>query len=829
LSTLVQEIRYAARQLRKSPGFAVLAVVTLALGIGANTAMFTVIESVLLHPLAYNHSDRLVYIGPADGDNFQSTSWVTYRDVREQARNLENVALFSEDVGVVQGKEGSVSVVTPGVTPNTFKLLGVQPLLGRTFTEEEGQPGGPQVVLLSEGLWRQAFNADREIAGKTIRVNGKPRTVIGVMPWSFLFPEMMGQDLHKGLWLPIQPTTEMQRDRGSHFFYIVAGLKPFVTAAQEKAELAAIAQHIHQVDPEKGKDIAFRIASYQETLTGFVGKVFWALVIALGLVLLIACGNVANLLIARCLGRQQEFAVRSALGAGQLRLVRQLFVEGALLSGLGCVFGLGIAWLAVILVHKLPPDTIPRDETIAIHWPVVVVLAGIATITTVLTSLLPALFVARTDPQPALQAASRGLGSRSVGSRVSRWLVAAEVALSTLLLIATGLLFHTLWNLEHTRLGFEVTRLSTFTVMPADASGFANMSVAKTNEPAPVSIATLFYQPTLERMRHVPGVQEAALISSPPLSGINMNTSFRLVGRPNDPAHTFDARISAVSGGYERLMGTPVVRGRMITNDDSANAPFAIVINETLARKYFTGKDPLGQQIDLGGEDTGAIKPYTIVGIIGDHVDDAVSRPPKPMLLVPYEQVPSTSLYYQLLIKTVVFFAVKTRGDIAVAPAMRDVFRQTAPDFALDNFQTMQQAVDGSNFSQRLGLYLTAAFAGMAILMVIAGLYGVLAQLVSYRRREIGVRLALGSTRERIMRLFLKQGLTLVVGGLALGAVCALWAGRLVKSFLYEVKPLDGWTYAAVVGLLLFVGTLAAFIPARRAAGVEPIEALRDE
>jgi putative ABC transport system permease protein len=649
------------------------------------------------------------------------------------------------------------------------------------------------------------------------------------MPASFVFPEITGQDLHKGVWLPIQATTEMQKERGSHFFYIVAGLKPGVAISQAKAELASIAQYIHQTDPEKGEDIAFRIASYQEMLTGSVRDVLLALVIALGLVLLIACGNVANLLIARCLGRQQEFAVRSALGAGQWRLVRQLFVEGGLLSALGCVFGLGIAWLAVSLIHKLPPDTIPRDETIAIHWPVLLALAGIATLTTVLTSVLPALFVARTDPQPALQAASRGLGSRSIGSRVSGWLVSGEVTLSTLLLIATGLLFHTLWNLEHTKLGFDVTRVSTFTSMPADASGFANMSVSKSNEPAPTSVATLFYRPVLERMRHLPGVQEAVLISSPPLSGIDMNTSFVLVGQPKDPAHTFDAKISAVSGGYERLMGTPVIRGRMITNDDSANAPYVVVINETLARKYFAGKDPLGQQIDLGGEGTGAIKPYTIVGIIGDQVDNGVSRPPKPLLLVPYEQVPSTSLFYQLLIKTVVFFGVKTRGNIAVAPAMRDVFRQTAPDFALDNFQTMQQAVDTSNFSQRLGLYLTGPFAGMAVLMVIAGLYGVLAQLVSYRRREIGVRLALGSTRQKILGMFFKQGLILVVAGLLVGVACALWASRLLKSFLYGVKPLDAWTYAGVGVLLIVVGSLAAVIPARRAAAVEPIEALRDE
>jgi putative ABC transport system permease protein len=829
MHSLIQEIRYATRQLRKSPGFAVLAVVTLALGIGANTAMFTVIESVLLHPLPYQHAERMVYIGPADTEGFASTSWVTYKDVREQAHKIENVALYSEDVGVVQGKEGSVSVVTPGVTPNVFKLLGAQPLIGRTFLEEEGVTGGPQVALLSEGLWRQAFNADSEIVGKTIRVNGQPRTVVGVMRAGFRFPETMGQDLYKGLWLPIQPTTEMQRDRGSHFFYIVAGLKPGVTIAQEQTELAAIAQHIHQVDPEKGKDIAFRISSYHELLTGSVRAVFLALVIALGLVLLIACGNVANLLIARCLGRQQEFAVRSALGAGQLRLVRQLFVEGGLISVLGCILGFGLAWFAVTAVHKLPQDTIPRGETIAIHWPVLIMLAAVATLTTVLSSFLPALFVARTDPQPALQSASRGLGSRSVGTRVSGWLVAIEVALSTVLLIATGLLFHTLWNLEHAKMGFDVSRVTSFTAMPADAAGFANMSVSQPSDKALVSVATQFYRPTLESMRQMPGVQDAALITCPPLSGINMNTSFKILGQPDDPAHKPEARITAVSGGYERLMGTPVARGRMITNEDGAASPYVVVINEALARKYFADKDPLGQQIDLGGKETGAVKPYTIVGVLGNQIDAAVSQQPRPLLMLPYEQVPATSLYYQILIKTIVFFEVKTRGDIAVAPLMRNVFRQTAPDFALDNFQTMQQIVDGSNFSQRLGLYLTSAFAGMAVLMVIAGLYGVLAQLVSYRRREIGVRLALGSTRERILRLFLKQGMILVVAGLVLGLVCALWAGRLVRSFLYQVQPLDGWTYSIVVGLLLVVGVLAAFIPARRAAAVEPIEALRDE
>jgi predicted permease len=638
----------------------------------------------------------------------------------------------------------------------------------------------------------------------------------------------MGADLSKGLWLPIQPTTEMQKDRGSHFFLIIAGLKPEVTMQQAQAELAAIARHIQEIDPEKGKNIAFRIASYHETLTGSVHLVFLVLVIALALVLLIACVNVTNLLISRCLGRQQEFAVRAALGAGQFRLVRQLFVEGALLSVLGSLLGFALAWIAVTAVHKLPGDTIPLVEDISVRWTVVLALAVIATVTTILSSLLPALFVARTDPQPALQAASRGVGTRSFGARVSGWLVAFEVAISAVLLIATGLLFHTLWNLEHAKLGFDVARVTSFTVMPADAAGFANMAVAHEGDKSPTSIATLFYQPTLQRLGHVPGVQEAALVSAPPLADINMNTSFNVVGRPDDPNNTPSARISSVSGGYDRVMGTPVIRGRMISDSDGPTAPFVMVINETLARKYFSGQDPLGQQIDLG-KGTGAVKPYTIVGILGDQVDSGVSQATRPLLLVPYEQVPSSSLYYQLLVKTVVFFVVKTRGNIAVAPAMRDVFKQTAPDFALDNFQTMQQAVDQNNFNQRLGLYLIGAFAGIAVLMVIAGLYGVLAQLVSYRRREIGVRLALGATRQRILRMFLRQGATLVMIGLVIGALFTLWISRLGKAFLYQVKTLDTLTYLAVFVLLFAVGVLAAFIPARRAAAVEPIEALRDE
>lgn len=827
MHSLLLDLRFALRQLLQSPGFAALAVLTLAFGIGANTAMFTVVESVLLRPLPYAHAERLVRIGPTNGSGMSNTSWLNYRDIRDQTRTMDALGCYAEDVGVVRGKEGSMSVVTPAVTPNIFNMLGAQPLAGRVFTEEEGQPGGPRTVILSEELWRSAFDADPNILNRTIQVNAVPRTVVGVMRRGFRFPESAGPDLQKGLWLPLQRTPEMESERGDSFFAIVGLLKPGATLPQTRDELAAVAQRIHEQNPKSQSDLSFRVFAYQEMLTGNVAPVFVALTVAVGLVLLIACANVANLLIARCLVRQQEFAVRAALGAGQWRLVRQMIVEGGLLSAAGCALGFALAAFAIALVHKLPPDTIPRGEDIRLRWTVVLVLAAIATVTTTLSAFLPALLVSRSDPQRVLQGASRGVGARSVRRRLSGAVVAAEVALSALLLVGTGLLFHTLWNLQHVHLGFDVARVTTFVSMPSDAAGFANMAVSADAAHPATSVATLVYQPVLERIRVIPGIEEAALDTAPPFSGVDLHSSFDIVGQPEYKGR--GARVSAVSGGYAKVMRTPVIRGRMISDDDTENSPFVVVINEVLARKYFEGRDPVGMQVDLGGERTGMVKPYTIVGILGDQVDTSTAQPPQPFLMIPYRQVPATSVFYQVLVKTIVNFVVKTRGDIAVAPAMRAVFHELAPGYALDNFQTMQEAVDQSNFNSRMGLYLTGAFAAMAVLMVVAGLYGVLTQLVSYRRREFGIRLALGATPSGILAMVLRQGLLFVGIGLAIGIVAAIFAGDLVQSFLYQVKPADAWTYSGVVVLLLVVGSLAGFIPAQRAAGVEPMVALREE
>jgi putative ABC transport system permease protein len=827
LESIWADLRFALRQLRKTPGMAVLAILTLALGVGANTAMFTVIENVLLRPLPYASSSRMIFIGPPnEKTSFGSTSWLDYRDIRAQSKLLQDVAGYSADIGVMETQDSSQSVVAPRVTTNLFSMVGAQPLLGRTFSQAEGQAGGPAAVLLSENLWRQSFHADLAIVGRTVKVGGVPRTIVGVMPDSFRFPESVGPDVRSGIWLPLQPSKEMLNNRGYYFFNVVAELRPGVSLAQSQQELDAVATRIRQTDSEH--TAAFRATPYQEALTGSTRPVLYSLFAALALVLLIACANVSNLLLARSLSRQQEFAVRAALGAGRVRLIRQVLCEGLILSLFGCGAGILLAEAILVAVRKLPEGTIPRADAISIHWTVVLVLAAIALLATVLSSLLPALLAARANPQAALQSATRGVGAHSVKGKLSGWLVAGEVALSTLLLVGTGLLFHTLWNLEKSQLGFDATHLTTFTAMPADAVGFSNIAASADAKTAPVSVATATYQPVLDRIRHVPGVAGAALITTPPLSGTGIQGSFAIVGQPTD-SRDQTALFSAVSGDYARTMGTPVVRGRMVNDGDVLSTPFVVEVNEALARKYFAGKNPLGKNISLAGLDPRMVKPYTIVGVLADQVEGKVGGEILPLILLPQQQIPSTSLFYPALLKTAVSFMVKTRGDLPVAAEMRSVFHQAAPGFVLDDFQTMQEAVEKDTFSQRLGLYLVGSFAGLAVVLVFVGLYGVLSQLVSYRRHEIGVRVALGATRRSVAQLILRQGSALIGSGLVVGLLLAFGMGRWVKGFLYQVQPLDGLTYAAVAIALVTIGLIASVLPARKAASIEPMQALRED
>ncbi|MBV8812451.1 MAG: ABC transporter permease [Acidobacteriaceae bacterium] len=499
-----------------------------------------------------------------------------------------------------------------------------------------------------------------------------------------------------------------------------------------------------------------------------------------------------------------------------------------MLTALGCSLGVLLAYWLVGAVHRLPPDTIPRSQAIEVRWTVMIFLVALAIITTVLSALLPALLVAKVNARAVLRTGSGSLGKRCLSTRTCVWLAGAEVALSALLLVAAGLLFRTLWDLEHARLGFDTSHVTSFVAMPADASGFGNMTVSAAGG-TPVSVATTLYYPLLEALRHVPGFRGAALVTAPPFSGFALQTNFRAIGLPDETQTGFAARLTAISGGFEELMRTPIVRGRSITEQDTADARFVALINATLAKKYFAGRDPLGQRLDLGGEATGMLKSYTIIGIVGDQVETRASQAIEPLLMLSYQQVPPTSLYYPALLRTAVHFVVRTRGNLAAAPAARAIFHRNAPDLALDKFQTMQEAVDQSNFGPRIGLYLIAAFAGLAVLTVIVGLYGVLSQVAAQRSKEFGIRMALGATRQSIVRSVLLWGSRIVAIGLSVGIVLSFSMGRLIKSFLYGVKPLDVSTYGLVVIALFTIGIGAALIPAWRAASFEPLNALRDE
>ena len=829
IETLERDLLYAARQLWSARGLSLLAILTLALGIGSNAALFTVVDDVLVRPLPYAHADRLASINPrTETPSIGETSWLNYRDLkRGTQQTFADMAGYAVDIAVIEGGTSAVEVAAPRVTPNLIPMLGAHPLLGRGFDKADGLPGGPQVVLLSEDLWRSTFHADPHILGRVVKVSGVPRTVIGVMPASFRFPAEMESQARNELFLPLRPTPIMLSGRGYDFTDILGVLRTGVTTGEAQGEVDAVTQRIRKGGGDGVSDLAYTVSSYQALLTGNVRPALDAMLGALGLVLLIACANVANMLIARFLGRKQEFAVRVALGASRQRLVWQLLAEGALLSAAGCLCGLALAEGVLALVNKLPPDTLPVQGAITLHWPVLVVVAAIGTLTTILSSLLPAMLAARTNPQTALQAASRGLGSGAGGSRISRWLVIVEVMLCTLLLMGTGLLVHTLWNLTHADLGFNVAHVTGFQAFPANAPGFSGGSMPG-SAAAPTAVTAQDYENALEHIRHAPGVDDAALISMPPFSGVHFGADgIDIVGRPKSNAHRIAALLSAVSGEYSRTMGIPMLSGRMIGEQDGAGAPLVTVINQAFARRYFPDTDPLQHQLIVGGTDTG-MPPFTIVGVIPDQPDQSLNDAIQPEILLPYRQIPTTSLFYGMLLRNIVSFVVKTHSDIPVANEMRTIFRQNAPGYALDSFATMRQTVNDSMASQRLSLYLTAAFAGLAIVMLVSGLYGVLAQLVGYRRREIGIRMALGASRPGMAQMIVRQGVVLIAIGLAAGLCASILLGRLLQSFLFGVRVLDAWTFVGVIVLALLVGVAASLVPAYRASSVEPMEALRE-
>ena len=816
---LARDAGYTLRQLRKNPGFATLAILTLALGIGANTAMFTVIDSVLIRPLPFRNAKRLVsikigYLDTHFGSPDQNpVSWSTYRELRTRSRSFEDIiGIGSWDWTVIQTSQGGQKVGRATITDNVLDTLGVRPLLGRPFDSKDYQSGAAPVVLLGAELWRDHFGSDPLVLGRQVRIGGTPCLVVGILPDSFDLLDVQAEAVTSRVWLP---------SRGDGDLYLAGILRPGVSRQAAQAELGTFALDICNQNLKCAKSVKFIVKPCRDVMTDAVRPALLALTGALVLVLLIACVNVSNLQLARHLARRQELAVRAALGAGRRRLLRQLMAEGAVLAIAGTLAGLGFALLLLLAVHRLPPNFIPRAGEIKLRVPVFAMLAIFAAVTTILSSLAPALLATRTSPEEALREGSGGSTTGKKRSQLSQWMVAGEVALSAVLLVSAGLMFHTLYNLEHIHFGFDLQQVTTFVATPADAPGYYGWLAARKSGTAPQieSVVTRVYQPILDRLRQLPGVVDVALGSWTPFDGDTAYAMIRPPGVLESQQHgLIAAQTCYVSPGYARAMGIPLIKGRMISDEDTARSPLVAVVNETLARRLPPGQDPIGEHIASPPLSSREMKnDYTIVGVLGDARQHVVTRTPDPEVLLGYQQVPTSDPRYFLLASGTNYI-VRTRGHVDLTGAIRQIFRQLAPDYAVDHFRTLQVALDDATFNQRLGLYLTGSFAGIAILMVLTGRYGVLSQLVGQRRREIGIRMALGATHRSIQGMILRRASLVTVVGLAVGLVVSLAAGRLLRAFLFGVKPIDGPTYFAVAIVLLALSIAASLIPAQNAA-----------
>jgi predicted permease len=808
LYDLAQDATYTLRQLRKSPGFAAFAILTLALGIGANTAMFTVVDSLLVRPVPFRNANRLVSIWAMGGQYEGVVSWLTYQDIRTRCHSLEDLMRIGGDTSVMETPQGGQRVGRLTVTPNFLDTLGVHPIVGRPFNSRDYKYGAAAVVLLSWELWRGPFSADPNILERVVRIGGVPFTVVGIMPEDFHFHPYDGE-VESRVWLPMQLSPSRLNDRHDQLMRLVGRLKTGATCEAVRADLAAIVR-----SGGYPRDFRYLVQPYLDALTASARLALLALTGAVLLVLLIACVNVANLQLARHLARRQELAVRAALGAGRGRLLRQLTAEGALLATAGALAGLAIAAALLVAVNRLPPNFVPRADEIKLRASVFAMLALFAAVTTMLSSFIPALLATRTPPEEALRESSAGSTPGRKRSRLSEWMVAGEVAISAILLVSTGLMFHTLYNLEHIHFGFDLDRVTTFIAMPGNSRGtLGELSAQESAAAAPTeSIVTRVYQPIVNRLRLLPGVIDVGLSAWAPFDHNTMGVYFLVPKHPEIRSPGILSQLCIVSSGYARAIGTPVVAGRVIADGDTAGSTPVAVVNEAFAKRAFPGENPVGEQI------SDPARHYTIVGVLSDARQHDLTRTPDPEVLLAYQQFPTTGLMYTLLVASGTNFIVRTRGAVDVADGIRRVFRQSAPDFALDHLRTMRGALDEVTFDQRLGLYLTGSFAAVAILMVLTGLYGVLAQLVGQRRREIGIRMALGASRGSIQAMILRRASWLSTLGLLVGLLASIEAGRLLRVFLFGVRPVDGSTYFAVTVVVLVVGTAAAFFPARSAA-----------
>ena len=813
MGTVLQDLRYGARMLWKSPGFTVVAALALALGIGANTAIFSVVNAVLLRPLPYPEPARLVVPwGEKDDQTHHAVvSYMDFADWRAQTQTLEYVAAFQQANTLLRQNEAEPEPITgANVSADLFPLLRVQPAMGRAFTREEDQNGAAPVVVIGQTLWQRRFNSDPNIIGKQIRLGSSNATVIGLLPAGFRFPAAARRT--EFLRPLAQVLGEGTKRRSSYSLRVVARLKPGATTAQAESEMRAIAVHLEAQYPDEGFRLGARLVTLHEATVGNVRTSLLVLLGAVGLVLLIACANVANLLLARAAARHREMAIRTALGASRWRVVRQLLTESLLLAALGGTGGLLLALWGVDLLIAASPINIPRLGDTGLDTSVLAFTVGVSLLTGLVFGLAPAFHASRVDLNEALKEGGRSASEGRARQRMRGLLIVSEVALSLVLLVGAGLLMRSFVRLRDVNPGFDAQNVLT-----------TGLSLAKAKYPGAAE-QRIAFNDILTRVRALPGVESAALIYPLPFGGSSTSNTFVIEGRP--PARAEDkpaANYRLTSADYFKTLAVPATRGRALTERDDERAPLVVVVNESFARRFFAGEDPLGKRIliERGDTDWSHQPAREIVGIVGDVHSEGLDVAAGPEFYVPYAQAPEA--YMDLVVRT------STANVAGMGAGLRDAIRQVDREQYVPTIESLTQLVADSFARRRFDALLTGLFAGVALLLAAVGIFGVVSYSVTQRTHEIGLRMALGAQRGDVLRLVLGQGLRLVLGGIAAGLVASFALTRVLADLLYGIKPTDPLTFAAVSVLLTSVALLACYIPARRATRVDPMVALRYE